>query len=191
LSRRFGGSPKGLELVGGVRIIDRVVRALQAVTPDIILASNSPEASSWLDDVAVMADKYVAVGGLGGVHSGLSTGRDALVLAWDMPFVPGALLQALVTTAEKNSAAAMVPASRSPHGIEPFCAYYAQAALAPLEVFLRSGGGSAHAFLASLPNVRHLPLHEAARFGDAAWLYFSVNSADDLARARAFSSAPE
>ena len=108
-----------------------------------------------------------------------------------MPFVPGALLRALVGEAAQHRAAAVIPQSRSPHGIEPFCAFYAQHVRAPLEAYLASGAGAAHAFVGTLPNVRLLPLAETARFGDADRLFFSVNTRDDLARARAFAAAPE
>src|SRR5215831_3438634 len=48
-NERFGGEPKGLQRVGGVRIIDRVAAAIRAVTPHIVLVANSPDAQAWLD----------------------------------------------------------------------------------------------------------------------------------------------
>ena len=45
-SSRFGGAPKGLHTVGGVRIIDRVSRALLDVSSEVILISNAVEAAS-------------------------------------------------------------------------------------------------------------------------------------------------
>ena len=39
---RYGGLPKGLELVRGVRIIDRVRAALEPVTDDLLLVANDP-----------------------------------------------------------------------------------------------------------------------------------------------------
>src|SRR5688572_22108027 len=39
-SRRLAGIPKGLELVGGSRVIDRVANALRAVSNDLLLAAN-------------------------------------------------------------------------------------------------------------------------------------------------------
>src|SRR6188768_632816 len=46
-SRRFGGTPKGLERVGSTRIIDRVASALRGVTADLLLAANDPAATAW------------------------------------------------------------------------------------------------------------------------------------------------
>ena len=50
---RYGGLPKGLERVGGKRIIDRVAGALLEVTDDLLLVANSPDADTWLPGVAI------------------------------------------------------------------------------------------------------------------------------------------
>lgn len=112
-----------------------------------------------------------------------------LVVAWDMPFVPGDLLRRLARQARAGSADAVVPESDSPHGIEPFCAFYAHAVRDPLGEYLRSGGGSAHRFLAGLPRVSRLSRSALRRFGDARRLFLSVNTPDDLARARAMAGS--
>jgi molybdopterin-guanine dinucleotide biosynthesis protein A len=156
-----------------------------------ILASNDDEAATWLDGVVIAADKYERAGGMAGVHSALSLGRDVLVVAWDMPFVAAELLQALVTRAAAGAFSAVVPESLSPIGCEPFCALYSTAALPALEAYLAAGGGAAHSFLRELPDVRWLSLREVARFGDPERLFFSVNTAADLDRARAMAEATQ
>jgi molybdenum cofactor guanylyltransferase len=188
-SRRFGGTAKGLEQVGPTRIIDRVVDAIRQVTPDLLLVANDLDAQSWLPSVALVADKYVHSGGLAGVHSALSIGRNVLVVAWDMPFVSGRLLGALVTEAARTHASVVAPESGSPYGIEPFCAVYSAAVLPALDDFLRAGGGAAQEFLRSLPGVVRFPASQVARFGDPRRLFFSVNTPDDLARARTLAEA--
>lgn len=181
----MGGIPKGLESIGGVRILDRVAAALRAACDDLLIAANAPDASNWLPDVAVLADEVPGSGGLAGIHATLGRGRDALVVAWDMPFVAGDLLRELARQARVEGAEVVVPESDSPHGIEPFCAFYAQAVREPLGEYLRSGGGSAHRFLAGLPRVSRVPRSAVRRFGDPRRLFFSVNTPDDLAHARA------
>ncbi len=54
---RFSGRPKGLERVGGERILDRVVQTVQEAlgTPPMLVA-NAPAASGWRDDLAVTPD---------------------------------------------------------------------------------------------------------------------------------------
>lgn len=187
----MGGALKGLERVGGSRIIDRVVSAIEMVTPDIVLSANHQEASTWLQNVAMMMDKSAGMGGISGVLAALSLQRNVLVVAWDMPFVTGELLKAIVDVAAQNPADAVVPQSNSPQGIEPFCAWYSVKTIGALDQFLASGGGSAREFLARLPRVHIVPLHVTATFGDPARLFFSVNTPGDLARARAMAERPQ
>lgn len=187
----MGGMPKGLETVGGIRIIDRVVSAVMRVTPDIVLSANNAEASQWLINVTIVRDATAGFGGISGIQAALSFQRNALVVAWDMPFVTGELLNALAAAGVENGADAVVPESHSPHGIEPFCAWYAASARDTVDRFLEDGGRSAWELVKRLPRVHRLPLSVTARFGDPRTLFLSVNSPQDLARARAIAETPQ
>jgi molybdopterin-guanine dinucleotide biosynthesis protein A len=189
-SRRFGGAPKGLQEVDGKRIIDRVADALKWVTPNLSLISNSTDAQQWLPGVVVLRDRVADAGGLGGVDAALATGNDVLVVAWDMPFVTPDLLQLILAKARNEDADVVVPESGSPHGFEPFCSFYSARVAAPLEKYLTVGATPSD-FLADLPRVARLTLEEVGRVGDPARLFMSVNSADDLMRARAMAAAAE
>ena len=182
-NRRFG-RPKGLESIGGVRIIDRVANTIREVTTLDILSANDERAVLWLDNVSVKADIYRSSGGLSGVHAALSPGKDVLVVAWDMPFVVPQLLRAIVDRAVSSNAHVVVPESRGPAGIEPFCAFYSAKALPEIDAFLAAGGGAAHGFLRALPGTVRLPLSDVVRIGDPDRLFFSVNTPEDLERAR-------
>lgn len=190
-SRRLGGIPKGLETIGPTRIIDRVERALHPVTPEIWLAANDPDASTWLRGVPVLEDLNAGRGGLAGVQAALARGRDVIVVAWDMPFVTTRLLRALHATAVERRADAVLPSSDSPHGFEPFCAFYSARLAKPLTAFLESGGGAAHEFIDSVDRLQVLPDDVVRELGDPARLFFSVNTPDELARARAMAQLPE
>jgi molybdenum cofactor guanylyltransferase len=187
----LGGIPKGLERVGATRILDRVVGALGQATREIVLVANDPEASTWLPAIPVVSDRHPGLGGLAGVETALANARNALVVAWDMPFISGALLRALADAAVADDADAVVPASSSPHGFEPFCAFYSSRVRVPLSEFLRAGGGAAGGFLRGLPGLRILSAKEVSLFGDAERLFFSVNTPQDLERARAIAAAPK
>lgn len=170
-------------MVGGRRVIDRVQDALRAVTGEIVLVANDAQAASWLPQTRVVADLHAGAGGLAGVHAALAAGGDVLAVAWDMPFVTSALLAAIHQRAERTNADVCVPESGSPYGIEPFCAFYRATTLATLQEFLAAGGGSARDFLARC-TVARLPLADVRAIGDPDALFLSVNSADDLERAR-------
>jgi molybdenum cofactor guanylyltransferase len=183
LSRRLGGIPKGLELVGGQRIVDRVVTALRPVTTDIIVSASDEMARKWLDNAVLVIDSRARLGGLSGVEAAVAARGDSLVVAWDMPFVTTDLLELLLREHLDTQADVVVPESESPYGIEPFCAFYGARILRSLSAFLDAGGGPARDFLGSVEVVHRVPISTVRRIGDPERLFFSVNTPDDLARA--------
>jgi molybdopterin-guanine dinucleotide biosynthesis protein A len=170
-------------------MIDRVRQALEQATPELLLVANDLQASEWLPGVAIVADLHRGAGGLAGVEAALATGRDALVAAWDMPFVTPELLSELSVRGRSPEVDVVIPESESPHGWEPFCAFYSARLFPTLARFLDGGGRAAHDFLRQTARVERMPLREVERFGDPARLFFSVNTAEDLARARAMAVA--
>ena len=177
--------------MGGTRIVDRVAAALRQVTGELLLVANDPDASHWLPGVAVLSDDHPGAGGLAGVEAALSRGQDALVVAWDMPFVTAPLLRTLIDAAQGHDADVALPESKSPYGFEPFCAYYAVRVREALSEFLRAGGGAARDFLRRLARVHLVSAAEVKRHGDPERLFFSVNTPADLERARAMAQATE
>jgi molybdenum cofactor guanylyltransferase len=73
---RFGGRPKGLEIVQGQRVIDRVARALRYALPhaagELLLIANDPAATQWLPAVPVVPDVRPGFGSLGGLLTALA-----------------------------------------------------------------------------------------------------------------------
>jgi molybdenum cofactor guanylyltransferase len=187
---RAGGSLKGLERVGDARIIDRVALALAKVCDQLIVAANDTSATDWLHGVPVVRDRFQSAGGLAGVDAALHwsqssgpAGVDVLVVAWDMPFVTAGLLEALIEAAGRTDASVVVPESHSPYGIEPFCGWYSGRLAAALAAYVSPGGGPARDFLAGVA-MHRLPLADVKRHGDPNVLLMSVNTEDDLERAR-------
>ncbi len=180
---RFGGRPKGLEHVAGVRIIDRVAEALRESTDDLLLVANDPAADAWLPGVRVAPDVRPGEGSLGGLHAALSHAPGAvLVVAWDMPFVPAALLRRLRALGEDQAADAALPESGSRRGLEPMCAWYAPACLPPITAALDRGDRRVIAFFDAI-NLARLPADDVASFGDPGHIFLNVNTAAELAQA--------
>lgn len=183
---RYGGLPKGLERVGGERIIDRVAARLREVVDDLLLIANAREADAWLVGVRRRADVITDTGSLGGIHAALShAGTSVLLVAWDMPFVPTALLRRLLALGARADAA--VPESESKRGLEPLCAFYSQACLAPIEHRLAQDERRVVAFFEDV-NVARLPFDEVQRYGDPAIMFMNVNTPDELALANSYDS---
>jgi molybdopterin-guanine dinucleotide biosynthesis protein A len=144
--------------------------------------ANDPAAEPWLPGVRRVADVRRGLGPLGGIHAALAhTDGDALVVAWDMPFVSPALLGALRRLG-RGGHTAVVPES-APGRLEPACALYTQRCRAELEAWLDRGRGGASEFLASCPGVRTVRTAELTAFGDPERMFFSVNTAAALERA--------
>jgi molybdopterin-guanine dinucleotide biosynthesis protein A len=176
---RFAGAAKGLHTVGGVRIIDRVARAVRTVASELILVSNSDEAARWLADARVVGDVRAERGSLVGLHTALThTPGGALVVAWDMPFVSAELL-ALLRDASNGTELAVIP--EGPSGLEPLCAFYSSRCLRAVEAALDTGDFRLGALIERLPSVRRIPRVVVESAGDPAMLFFNVNSAADLA----------
>lgn len=188
-NQRFGGEPKGLRQVGGVRIIDRVASAIRAVTPEIVLVANAPDAGEWLAGVPVHRDIRSERGSVVGLHTALASipaGDIALVVAWDMPFVSAGLLSLLVRRVGEGASAAI---PESPSGPESFCAAYSAACLADIERAVARGDFRMSSIVSALPNASRVADAEVRRFGDPARLFFNVNSPADLEKAEGMAVA--
>jgi molybdopterin-guanine dinucleotide biosynthesis protein A len=185
---RYGGSPKGLERVGGRRIIDRIADVLAPVSDSLLLIANDPAANDWLPGVARAGDVMPGLGSLGGIHAALVHAQSAvLVVAWDMPFVPRALLAELRAAGETADAA--VPESGSRRGLEPLCAYYGASCRPAIEARLARDDRRVIGFYDDV-RVARVPAETVARFGDPAVIFMNVNTPEDLGMAEEHASAP-
>ena len=185
-ARRYGGTPKGLLSVGGRRILDRVVDAVQAVTgaPPLLIA-NASGAESWRPDLQTLPDIRPGFGTLGGIYTAVSAAATpVLCVAWDMPFVPAALLRTLVDRLATGGYDAVLPESSSRRGLEPLCAIYGPACAPAIARRLESGDLKAISFHADV-RVGIVPLAQVRGFGDPDELFFNVNTPEDLERAEA------
>lgn len=185
-ARRFGGRPKGLEHVDGRRIIDRVAQALRAVTDDLLLVANAADAGAWLPGVRTVADRRAGAGALAGIETALlEAGTDILLVAWDMPFVSGALLGELRRIGEAEDVDAVLPESTSSRrGVEPLCAWYGARCLEPVRAALDAGDQRVIGFHDAV-RLHRVPADRCAAFGDPTRLFGNVNTPEDLAALRA------
>ncbi len=179
-NERFGGEPKGLQLVGGVRIIDRVASALSGVTSTLVLIANAPDAETWMPGVPVRRDERSERGSVVGIHTALASADVddiVVVVAWDMPFVDKRLLAFLIEQVRAGAAAAVPD---GPNGPEPFCAAYTRGCLPDIERAVEGGKFRMSSLVAGLTNAARVRIEDARRFGDPARLFFNVNNREQL-----------
>jgi len=179
---RFGGHPKGLETVGGRRILDRLVEAFQeALGHTPLLVANDPEATSWHPDLRVVPDAKRGLGALGGIYTAcLAAPAPVVVAAWDMPFVPPGLLRALA--AGLDGADTCLPESGSRRGVEPLLAAYGPSVAPAIEATAARGDLRAIGFHRDI-KTSILPSRDVRRYGNPDLLFFNVNTPDDLREA--------
>lgn len=179
---RFEGRPKGLERVGGERILDRVVEAVMASAGETpTLVTNAPDAVEWRADLSVTKDLIPDCGTLGGIYTAVAGGEGPVVVAaWDMPFLNERVIDALIEGSEGYDA--FLPESERAGMVEPLCAVYHSRCAEPILECLNQEDFRAVAFH-DLVRVGTLPSAVVAKHGDPAKLFFNVNTAADLTRA--------
>jgi len=181
MARRFGGLAKGLELVGGERVVDRVIAAVRAVASDVVLVGAAPAVAATLPGLTLVPDEMPGAGPLGGIVAALrATGRDTLIVAWDMPFVTEDDLRPLLAVGEDSEVVAWEAEGR----VEPLCALYRAAATSSLRGALAAGERSPREALRRLRV--HLVRHTD---GGRPSPFTSVNTPQQLDAARRASSA--
>ena len=179
---RFGGKTKGLETVGGERILDRVVRVVgEAVGELPLLVANADDAHEWIEGAVVAKDVIPNCGSLGGIYSVIARSRDpVLIVAWDMPFVSLELLKAVI--AGTGAFDVFLPESNGPLGFEPLCGVYSPTCAGPIKAALDDEDFRTTSFHEHV-RVSTLPLSAVTTFGDPDMLFFNVNSPADVAKA--------
>ena len=181
---RFRGRPKGLERVGGQRILDYVVSNLRQATGELpLLVANAADAETWYPGLTVVRDVLPQRGSLGGIYTAVTVAPGpVLLVAWDMPFVPVPLLQALIEGS--NGYDAFLPESGGKRGVEPLCAVYGPACGPAIRERLEQEDYRAIGFHDAV-RVGTLALEEVIRHGDPTLLFYNVNTAEELAEAEA------
>ena len=184
-ARRFGGRPKALLPVGGLRIIDRLLAALRPVAGEVILVAREDEPYRALG-LPIRHDVLPGTGPLGGIYTALAatTAPRILVVAADMPFLNAPFLERLVDAGRDVDIA--IP--RTEDGYQPLCATYAAACAAVIRRRLEENRLAAHGVLAEA-RVREIGPAEMARIDPRGTLCFNVNTPADYARAIALAAA--
>ncbi len=180
-STRMGGEPKALMRLGGRRIIERVLGALEGAVDEVLVVTNTPELYAFLR-LPMVPDAYPDGGSLGGIFTGLkaASGDAAFTVACDMPFVHPDVVRLVVNRAAEGDV--VIP--RVGEQLETMHAVYGKACLGPMEERLRAGRLKIVGFFDRV-RVVEITAAEIAAHGDPDLLFMNVNTPDELTRARA------
>lgn len=184
---RYGGL-KAFAKVRGEAIVDRVVRALDQVSGDVVIIANDQAAYASLG-LPIRSDDVGGGAALAGLLTALRWSKERkldgiVTVACDMPFASAPLLRTLIETATREHADVVAPESGGRRGVEPLCAVYSTACIAPIEAAIQREDFRMISFYDDVHVVR-LPLAEVSRFGDPETLFMNVNTPEDLADAEA------
>ncbi|MCX6003538.1 MAG: molybdenum cofactor guanylyltransferase [Chloroflexi bacterium] len=173
------GRNKAMEKIGGVPLIERVIRSLTPITNKLILVTGSDNKSfSSIKAAELVADIYPDKGPLGGIYTGLYySGNVAnIVVACDMPFLNISLLEHM--TKLLPSFDAIVP--RWPGGqTEPLHAVYSISCLPVIRKHLENNQFSVTTFLKKM-HVLHLNKRGFSSFDPEFLSFFNINTQADL-----------
>jgi molybdopterin-guanine dinucleotide biosynthesis protein A len=179
-STRMGGRPKALMELGGQRIIERVVRAVEASVDDLLVVTNTPESYAFLG-LPMVPDAFPNSGSLGGIYSGLkaASGDAVFTVACDMPFLSSEVIRLVLDRAGEGDV--VIPLVGGQY--ETLHACYHKRCLVPMEERLRQGQLKIIGFF---DRVQVVTIDEAEirRRADPAVVFMNVNTPDELARAR-------
>ncbi len=180
-STRMGGEPKALLELGGERIIERVRRALDQVTDDILIVTNTPDLYAFLG-LPMVPDVFPDCGSLGGIYTGIkaAAGDAVLTVACDMPFLSPDVMRLCSSRAgEADVVAPLVDGQW-----ETLHACYARSCLDPIERRLRARRLKITGFFDDV-RVLAVPVAEVARLARPDVVFMNVNTPEELVRARA------
>ena len=176
------GRIKALEIIGGKRLIERVVERLEPVTNQLLIVTSQENPDLPVTVKAeVLIDVYPGKGPLGGIYTGLLASRSpqSIVVACDMPFVNSELLRYMVELCQDFDA--VVP--RSANGlIEPLHAIYSRSCQTDIKARLENNELGMTSFLDTM-RVRYVEAAECQRFDSQLLSFFNINRQADLERA--------
>lgn len=189
------GSDKALLKLGGITVLETLIRELEPVASRIIIAAGDKETYGAFGK-EIVTDIFPAAGPLAGLHAGLTSSASLwnIVVACDTPFANRGVFDALLEQAQTAEAmAAGVAGREGPEAviarvgdrIHPLLAVYRRSVLPGLERELGEGKLKMTAWTGTLRAEYAEGEALAAASGlPQEWLAFNMNRAEDYDQAR-------
>ncbi|MEW6141270.1 MAG: molybdenum cofactor guanylyltransferase [Thermodesulfobacteriota bacterium] len=179
-SRRMGGVNKALLELGGVRIVERVARAMKRVFPEVILITNTPSVFEFLL-IPSFHDIIPGHGSLGGLYTGLRScaGDYAFLAACDMPFIDERVLRYMTGLITEED----IIAPKIGGHWEPLHAIYSRSCLPFIERLMQEHDLKIINIFKDL-KVRAVCEDELKQFDPECRFLMNVNTPEDVRQAR-------
>jgi len=173
------GRDKGLVELAGRPLVGHVIDRLGPLADEVIITTNQPGDYAAFG-LRTVGDAQPGAGALDGLLTAIEAaqGDSVLVAACDMPFASKALASHLLSLSE--GAEAVVP--RPGGEYEPLFAVYRRTCVEPIRHALAAGQRRVISFFSEV-NLRAVEADEIAGVDPGPWIFFNVNTPDDLAEA--------
>ena len=185
---RFG-SDKGLAMLGGKTIIERIYDSIADISDGVVIVTSSEKQTKAYsevlrDTVKYVPDEYNFQSPLVGVYSGLRSvdSANSLVLSCDVPFVSKELARMLLDLCLGKDA--VIPRWPNAH-IEPLqAAYDTKVALDASRLALKDGKRNMRAMIEGLTKILYVSTTAIRAFDKELLTFFNINTRQDLDKAR-------
>jgi len=173
------GTDKAFLAIAGSPLIEHILRALQSLSREVIVVTNSPDRYASYG-VTVVRDAFDKRGPLTGIYSGLQKSKDEynFVIACDMPFLNTRLLTHMATLADGYDV--VVPAVGNL--LEPLHAVYRKAIIQVIEDRIRQDDQRIRNMFGVL-RVRYVQKEEIERFDPERKSFKNLNTPQDYEEA--------
>ena len=180
------GRDKAWEDVGGQRIIDRVIGALQSSCDEVLIIGDRPERENELSlpkCIQYRSDELKGRGSIGGLYTGLKSSDTlwSLVVACDMPFISRELIRFMLSIISKNRCDAIVPVINGRY--QPTHALYNSTCIPFIEKNISSGNFRMDSYFDEI-YLEEISEDVINSIKGAELSFFNVNTEDDLFTAR-------
>jgi molybdenum cofactor guanylyltransferase len=178
-NKRFAGITKANVVIDGKTIISRMISTISVLFDEIIIVTNKPEEFQQFIQYKIVADQYLKVGPLSGIHAALkASSNDAIfVFAGDMPFLDKEIITDQINEFYRREHDVLIP--KVDHFIEPLHSIYRKSVLNDLERFLSERRSRAVRDFIGEGNVGYLQIPKSEKTEIA---FANINSPSDLAR---------
>ncbi len=174
------GSNKALLPFHGGRFIEAIYRQMEYLFEEVLVVTNAPEQYPFLPCQKV-ADRFVSMGPLAGIHAGLLAASNPRVLAvaCDMPYISEKLIRFIAEL--DREADVIIP--RTVDGLEPLHALYGKRCLPAMEEMLSIGRKRIISFFDRV-TVREFAPEDLPYFSPSFSAFWNVNTPEDYYRLR-------
>lgn len=175
------GENKALLEVGGVPIVERVVRRVRQVADDLMIVANEPQVYEHLG-LPIFRDVLPGKGPLGGLYTALvhTFSEHTLVVSCDQPFLSVALMDYLINLRHRYDV--VVPLNRDGYP-QSMYAVYGRACRGYIRRRLEADRLKVIGFFPDV-RVREVSGEEIDQFDPDRVSFFNVNTPEDLEQAR-------